>query len=75
MDQLKITRAYANMITQLALIRAKEEEYYLMAENTANEQRKEKFIDKAMELGDQWIALSSKINELSSLMVKDIINN
>jgi|DEB0MinimDraft_6_1074348.scaffolds.fasta_scaffold227449_2 hypothetical protein len=75
MDKSQRTRAYANAITQLALIRAKEEEYYFLAENTNDEKRKEKYLDNAMALGDQWINLSAQINILLSEMVKDIINH
>ncbi len=57
------TTRYANLLTQLALIRSKEEEYYIRAKGTDDIIEKEKYMGMAMTLGNQWIQLSAKTND------------
>jgi len=63
---------YANLITQSALIRAKEEEYYMRADKCTNEREKDRYVDMAIKLGYQWIDLSAKTNELLCSFIKDL---
>jgi len=63
---------YANLITQSALIRAKEEEYYMRADKCTTEREKDRYVDMAIKLGYQWIDLSAKTNELLCSFIKDL---
>mgnify|MGYP003653446224 CR=1 FL=1 len=66
----ELTR-YANLIAQSAIIRAKEEEYYMRAKECTTERGKDRYIDMAITLGYQWIDLSAKTNELLCSFIKN----
>lgn len=72
MNSEALTKAYANLVTQLALVKAKEEKFFFLAEVCP--EKEEEYFRLAMSLSWQWIKMNDLMLDLLNLIIKDVMD-